>query len=56
MTTLKDFKQLRASIPAETQKEVYSLFTSDPEAALNPWSDDKALAILGSVVLELSPS
>ena len=33
MTTLNDFKQLRASVPAETQKELYSLFTSDPDAA-----------------------
>ena len=33
MTTLKDFKQLRASVPAETQKELYSLFSSDPDAA-----------------------
>ena len=33
MTTLNDFKALRASVPAETQKELYSLFTSDPEAS-----------------------
>ena len=33
MTTLNDFKALRASIPAEIQKELYSLFTSDPDAA-----------------------
>ena len=33
MTTLNDFKQLRASVPAEVQKELYSLFTSDPDAA-----------------------
>ena len=33
MTTLKDFKKLRASVPAEVQKELYSLFTSDPEAS-----------------------
>ena len=33
MTTLKDFKQLRASVPAEVQKELYSLFSSDPDAA-----------------------
>ena len=33
MTTLKDFKQLRASVPAEVQKELYSLFSSDPHAA-----------------------
>ena len=33
MTTLNDFKQLRASVPAEVQKELYSLFTSDRDAA-----------------------
>ena len=33
MTTLNDFKALRASVPAETQTEQYSLFTSDPDAA-----------------------
>ena len=33
MTTLNDFKALRASVPAETQAELYSLFTSDPDAA-----------------------
>ena len=33
MITLNDFKQLRGSVPAETQKELYSLFSSDPDAA-----------------------
>ena len=33
MTTLNDFKALRASVPAETQTELYSLFSSDPDAA-----------------------
>ena len=33
MTTLNDFKALRVSVPAETQKELYSLFSSDPDAA-----------------------
>ena len=33
MTTLNDFKQLLASVSAEVQKELHSLFTSDPEAA-----------------------
>ena len=33
MTTLNDFKALRASVPAETQKELYSLFSSHPDAA-----------------------
>ena len=33
MTTLNDFKQLRASVSAEVQTELYSLFSSDPDAA-----------------------
>ena len=33
MTILNDFKALRASVPAEVQTELYSLFTSDPDAA-----------------------
>ena len=33
MTTLNDFKALRASVPAEVQKELYSLFNSDPDAS-----------------------
>ena len=33
MTTLNDFKALRASVPSETQTELYSLFTADPDAA-----------------------
>ena len=33
MTTLNDFKQLRTSVPAEVQKELYSLFSSNPDAA-----------------------
>ena len=33
MTTLNDFKQLRASVPAEVQKELYSLFSSNPDGA-----------------------
>ena len=33
MTTLNDFKALRASVTAETQTELYSMFTSDPDAA-----------------------
>ena len=32
-TTLNDFKALRASVPAEIQKELYSLFSSNPDAA-----------------------
>ena len=39
MTTLNDFKALRASVPAEVQKELYSLFTSDPEAAVKAMVD-----------------
>ena len=33
MTDLNDFKALRASVPAELQTELYSLFSSDPDAA-----------------------
>ena len=33
MTTLNDFKALRASVPADVQKELYSLFSSNPDAA-----------------------
>ena len=33
MTTLNDFKALRASVPVEVQTELYSLFSSDPDAA-----------------------
>ena len=33
MTNLNDFKALRASVAAEVQKELYSLFSSDPDAA-----------------------
>ena len=33
MTTFNDFKQLRGSVPAEVQTELYSLFSSNPDAA-----------------------
>ena len=33
MTTLDDFKALRASVSPEVQTELYSLFASDPDAA-----------------------
>jgi len=39
MTTLNDFKALRASVPAETQKELYSLFSQDPEASFQRMVD-----------------
>ena len=39
MTTFNDFKQLRASVPAETQTELYSLFTSNPEASFQRMVD-----------------
>ena len=39
MTTLNDFKALRASVPAEVQTELYSLFTSDPEASFQRMLD-----------------
>ena len=33
MTTLDDFKALRASVPPEVQADLFKLFTSDPEAS-----------------------
>ena len=33
MTTLNDFKALRASVSPEVQTKLYSLFASDPDAA-----------------------
>ena len=39
MTTLNDFKALRASVPAEVQKELYSLFSQDPEASFQRMVD-----------------
>ena len=39
MTTLNDFKTLRASVPAETQTELYSLFSQDPEASFQRMVD-----------------
>ena len=39
MTTLNDFKALRASVPAEVRKELYSLFSSDPEASFQRMVD-----------------
>ena len=35
MTTLDEFKALRASVPAEVQKELYGLMVSNPDAALS---------------------
>ena len=39
MTTLNDFKQLRASVSPDVQTELYSLFTSDPEASFQRMVD-----------------
>ena len=33
MTTLEDFKALRAGVAPEVQTELYRLFSSDPDAA-----------------------
>ena len=33
MTTLNGFKQLRASVSPQVQAELYSLFSSNPEAS-----------------------
>ena len=35
MTTLDDFKALRASVLAEVQQELYGLMVSNPDAALS---------------------
>ena len=34
MTTLDDFKALRDSVPAQQQQELFTLMTSNPDAAL----------------------
>ena len=39
MTTLNDFKALRASVPAEVQTELYSLFSQDPDASFQRMVD-----------------
>ena len=39
MTTLNEFKALRASVPAEAQTELVSLFTSNPEASFQRMAD-----------------
>ena len=39
MTTLNDFKTLRASVPAELQSELYLLFSSNPEASFQRMVD-----------------
>ena len=39
MTTLNDFKALRASVPAEVQRELFSLFSRDPEASFQRMVD-----------------
>ena len=39
MATLEEFKALRAGVAPEVQKELYSLFTSDPEASFQRMVD-----------------
>ena len=39
MSTLNDFKALRASVPSEVQKELDSLFSQDPEASFQRMVD-----------------
>ena len=39
MPTLNDFKQLRSSVSPKVQTELYSLFTSDPEASFQRMVD-----------------
>ena len=52
-TILNDFKQLRASVPAEVQKELYSLFTSDPEASFLRIADIAAEMVVTLTVDEV---
>ena len=33
MATLEEFRSLRAQVPAETQKELFTLLTGDPQAS-----------------------
>ena len=42
MTTLNELMELRSSVPAEVQQELYSLFASDPDAAMHPIVDISA--------------
>ena len=42
MTTLNDFKQLRALVPAEVQTELYSLFSQYPDP-VRQWMVDIAV-------------
>ena len=53
MTTLNDFKQLRASVPSELQTELYSLFTSDPEASFQRMVDIAAEKVMTLTVEEV---
>ena len=39
MATLEEFKALRAGVAPEVQTELYSLFTSDPEASFHRMVD-----------------
>ena len=39
MATLEEFKALRAGVAPEVQSELYSLFTSDPEASFQRMVD-----------------
>ena len=39
MATLEEFKALRAGVAPEVQTELYSLFTSDPEASFQQMVD-----------------
>ena len=39
MATLEEFKALRAGVAPEVQTELYSLFTSDPEASFQRMVD-----------------
>ena len=55
MTTLNAFKALRASVPSEVQTELYSLFSSDPDAArqrMVELADGKGVTLTVDQVLE----
>ena len=53
MTTLNDFKALRASVPADVQKELARLVFSDPEAGFSRMVEIAAEAGLSLTIDEV---
>ena len=53
MTTLEEFKALRAGVAPEVQTELYSLFTSDPEASFQRMVDIAAEKVMTLTVDEV---